>query len=397
MKIALVIPGRFHGFDLARALLARGHAVTVLTNYPRWAVRRFGVPDERVRSFVTHGVASRVLDRLPGATLGRWTQPAMHRLLGTWAARTLAGEPWDVIHGWSGVSEEFLRSSRVRCRVSLLMRGSAHIVEQGRLLEEEERRSGVPLDRPSAWMTARELREYELTGHIGVLSTFALESFVAKGVSRDRLCVVPPGVEVAAFRPDAQAREARRSRILGPGRLKVLYVGTVSLRKGLLDFAAAIDQLEGAPMEFTFVGPILPEARQVVERLRGRAAFVGKVPQERLATHYAGADLFVFPTIEDGFGVVLAQAKAAGLPVVTTPNSAGADLVTDGDDGWLVPIRDAKALAARLRAIEGDRPALERVARRAADVIRPSSWSDAAAVFETACAELLRRSAEDGK
>ena len=61
LKIAVVIHGRFYGFDLVRGLLQRGHDVTLFTNYPRWAVKRFDVPGECVRSFWWHGVLTRVV------------------------------------------------------------------------------------------------------------------------------------------------------------------------------------------------------------------------------------------------------------------------------------------------------------------------------------------------
>lgn len=61
MKIAIVVHGRFDAFDLARALIARGHDVTLFTNYPGWAVEPFGISKMYVRSFVLHGVGVRVL------------------------------------------------------------------------------------------------------------------------------------------------------------------------------------------------------------------------------------------------------------------------------------------------------------------------------------------------
>ena len=71
LKIAIVVHGRFHGFDLARALMERGHDVTVFTNYPTWAVARFGIPPAHSRCFPMHGLLSRVVGRLPKATVAK--------------------------------------------------------------------------------------------------------------------------------------------------------------------------------------------------------------------------------------------------------------------------------------------------------------------------------------
>src|SRR2546425_1045698 len=126
MKIAIVVHGRFHAFDLANALLARGHDVTLFTNYPRWAVERFGFPGNRTRSFWVHGVISRGADRLAGWTKYR-PERFLQPLFGRWAAQQLQKERWDVIHAWSGIAEELLTTCRNAGTLNFLMRGSAHI------------------------------------------------------------------------------------------------------------------------------------------------------------------------------------------------------------------------------------------------------------------------------
>lgn len=381
MKIALVIPGRFHGFDLAHALLARGHDVTVLTNYPRWATRRFGLPDAQVMSFGSHGIASRALARMAGSA----AEAALHRAFGRWAARRLAADVWDVIHGWTGVSEEWLASPNVHRRLSLLMRGSAHIDAQAELLADEARRAGHPIDSPSEWMRARERREYAGADAVAVLSSFARDTFLARGAPPERVWLLPPGVDVESFQLTREEADERRDRILDGAPLRVLFVGTVSLRKGMLDLADAVERLPTGAFDVDILGEVMREAEPIVRRLRGRATFHGRVPQADLPPYYRKADVFVFPTIEDGFAVVLAQAKAAGLPIVATPNCAAPDLLADGVDGWIVPIRDGEALADRLIGLAADRPTLAHAAALAATTHRPSDWTTAAEAFEAAC------------
>src|SRR5580698_4180565 len=108
MKIAIVVQGRFHAFDLARALIARGHAVTVFTNYPRWAVKRFGLSADCVRSFWFHGILSKLGSWIQGRALRFEPERWLHPMFGRWVASQLVKETWDVVHGWSGISEEHL-------------------------------------------------------------------------------------------------------------------------------------------------------------------------------------------------------------------------------------------------------------------------------------------------
>src|SRR5438132_311070 len=200
MKIAIVVQGRFHAFDLARALINRGHDVTVFTNYPKWAVRRFGILPGHVRSFWLHGVVSKLASWFHERAL--WLEPErwLHPVFGRWVVAQLAKESWDVVHMWSGVSEEVLRRVNGAAPLKLIMRGSAHIRAQGRILEEEERRTGRRMDRPGPWITAREEREYRLTDLVVVLSTFAYQRFLAKGFDPAKLRVLPLGTSTAMFR-----------------------------------------------------------------------------------------------------------------------------------------------------------------------------------------------------
>jgi hypothetical protein len=113
MKIAIVAHGRFHAFDLAKALIRQGHKVTVFTNYPVWAARKFGLPGDAVRGFWLHGVLSRVLYRFSNSGK-RWdTARFLSPLFGRWVAAQVAKESFDVVHSFSGVAVELLTNRAV--------------------------------------------------------------------------------------------------------------------------------------------------------------------------------------------------------------------------------------------------------------------------------------------
>ena len=389
MKIAIVVQGRFHAFDLARALSRRGHHVTVLTNYPRWGVRRFGV-DTDVRCFPLHGVVTRAYRRTGSLGLAERCDPPAHRWFGRWAARELSRDQWDVIHCWSGVSEEILHSPAAARARTLLMRGSSHISVQRRLLDEESRRVGANLDRPSDWMVARERREYQLADRIVVLSSFSAETFVDQGVAPDRLDLLPLGVDVESFRPRIEVFAARAERVRRGDALNVLYVGALSYRKGLFDLLHVARSMTASAVRFTLVGNVMPEVQPLMESLPANVDVKGKVPQPDLPQIYTRADLFLFPTIEDGFPAVLAQAQAAGLPIITTPNGAGRDIVRTERDGWIVPIRSPQAIVDRLEWCGTNRAALAEMAADAGRVGPARTWDQAAEQFEHACTRQAR-------
>jgi glycosyltransferase involved in cell wall biosynthesis len=387
--MAIVVHGRWDAFDLARELHARGLEIGLFTNYPAWAVQRFGVPVECIRAFPIHGALVRACARL--GLEGR-TERVLHAAFGGWAASRLAKEQWDVVYAFSGVAEEAFQTLSPPRSLRVLVRESAHVRAQDELLQQEQRRTGVPQARPSAWRIAREEREYALADLIRVLSSFTYETFVEQGTARDRLALVVSGAAVERFRPPLSVIHARISRIESGEPLRILNVGTFALRKGMWDMAALIRQLGTQRFRFRFVGPILPEASSLADDLaRTGVEFVPKQPEAELPASYAWGDVFVLPSIEDGFPAVLAHASAAGLPILTTPNGAGRDLVRDGSNGWVLPVRAPGAFAERLDWADKHRLELATMARDTYEHFQPRDFSQVAAELETVCRAHLPR------
>jgi glycosyltransferase involved in cell wall biosynthesis len=384
MKIAIVVHGRFHAFDLARAL-ARRHDVTVFTNYPKWAAKRFGLAPSRVRSFWMHGIAARASWWIGENLSIPYAEAGLHKVFGRWAAAQIVKEDWDVVHSFSGVSEEILRATSSRASLRMMVRASAHIRTQARIMEEEQVRARTKLDRPSRWMIAREEREYALAERIYVLSSFAQNSFLSHGTDPLKLSLVPHGSSLDRFRPPANVIETRCARIVSGDRLRVLFVGTLCFRKGLLDLASILRSPGSERFQFRFVGPVSEEAKRLVKELRPLAEFVPKQPQDKLPEAYAWGDVFVFPTIEDGFALVLSQASAAGLPILTTTNCCGPDLIHEGQTGWVLPIRNPEVFAKRLDWCHAHREELAGMVRRIYFEFQPRTWEDVAENFEAIC------------
>src|SRR5262249_54770934 len=142
-------------------------------------------------------------------------------------------------------------------------------------------------------------REYKLADRVVVLSTFAYRSFIQEGLQRHRLQLLLLGTSTAAFRPTPDAIDARCRRILSGEPLRLLYIGTLSFRKGMQDIASMLRSLRGRNFRFRSVGPTTSEVRTLKSTLSGIAEFVPKQPQRDLPKWYAWGDVFIFPTLED--------------------------------------------------------------------------------------------------
>ena len=381
MKVSIAVHGRFHAFDLGAALLSAGHDVHLFTNARPSAVASV-FPLDRARLFRRHFVISQAARRLAGGEPPPAVEARLKQMFGRWAAKQHIAQQFDVIHCWSGVAEESLRACAGRS-VLTVARGSAHIRAQHTLLAAEQRRTGRSLELPSSWIIAREEREYELAEAIVVPSEFARRTFIDEGVPAGRVRVLPLATRATGFNAAPADVEARVERIRLGRPLRVLYVGMLSYRKGMHDLLDVMKTL-GRKLEFRLVGPLLPECREFAQQAAQWATVEPAVPQSQLPAIYAWGDVFVLPTIEDGFAVVLAQAQAAGLPIITTTNSGGPDILADGGQGFTVAIRDAQAITERLLWCDDNRDELANMVESLH--VRPPrrSWDDVAADFEQA-------------
>src|SRR5205085_12590480 len=160
------------------------------------------------------------------------------------------------------------------------------------------------------------------------------------------------------------------------GRFTVAAVGSHEFRKGTPYWLEAWRQAASPDADLHLIGP-LRLGKPFVDRYAGQFRHTPHLPKRELAAHYAGADLLAFPTLGDGFGLVMQEAMCCGTPVVTTPCGGGPECITDGVDGWIVPPRDIDALVERLRDCAAQRGHLHDMGRAARARAERWTWRDA--------------------
>ena len=381
MRISLVVGGRWHAFDLARQLHLHGHLHRLITNYPRWFVKRWGIPAERVVSLPFTFVVVRAIYRIGGESLMMRCQWWVHRWFASRAARHLEGS--ELIHGWSQWSEPSLQWAAARRIPSVLERSSSHILEQSRLLREEHRRFGLTWTETHPQIEAMELREYTLTTAVAVPSLFVERSFLERGFPASKLFRNPFGVDLSNFHPPAEPPAPPPQQ-----GLHIIYAGTLSVRKGIADLLTGFAAADLADARLTLLGGETPELANLLDQQPPAVQRLGHRPQAELAQHYGQAHCFVMASIEEGMAYVQLQALACGLPLICTPNTGGEDLLrlggAAGEDigkgilafpaGWMVPIHAPQAIAHCLRCLATE-PGLWETKRRAALALAGSSLS----------------------
>jgi starch synthase len=332
LRIAVATAGRFHLLDLARELHVLSHDVKFYSYVPRRRAQRFGLPDECHVALLPFVLPAVMWERFAPQLLPRMREQLLHAALNR--AVILRLRPCDAFICMSGIYLEAALFAKQRYGARIwLHRGSQHILSQDEIL------AAIPgAERPSPRTIRRELAGYALANRIVIPSAHVAESFRRDPASHTKLFCSPYGVDLVMFPLRKEQPQIEP--------FSFLLVGIWSLRKGCDILVEAIRQIAGVCL--LHVGAIGDCGFPMGD---DRFFHVNPVPQRELARFYAAADVFVLASREDGFGMVLSQALASGLPVICTDRTGGADLAHTPALAariTVVPNGDVGALAAAI-------------------------------------------------
>jgi glycosyltransferase involved in cell wall biosynthesis len=184
--------------------------------------------------------------------------------------------------------------------------------------------------------------ELRLADVVIVPSTFSRQSLAHAPDLRASVHVIGYGA------PPAKKRTAEVHR----GALRVLFVGALSQAKGLGYLFEAVDKL-GAQIQLTVIGQRV-SATIPTQATLDRHRWIASLSHHEILGEMSRHDVLVFPSLHEGFGLVALEAMAQGAVVIATPNSAAPDLIEDGRDGFIVPIRSSEAIADKLNLLADD-------------------------------------------
>ena len=148
---------------------------------------------------------------------------------------------------------------------------------------------------------------------------------------------------------------------------RIVYAGMISIRKGVHYLLEAFKQLNIPNSELVLIGEPSQDSKFFLPQYEGDYKHIPFVTHDRLPELFQSASVFVLPSIEDGFGMVVYEAAACGVPVIVTEN-VGAS-IREGKDGFVVPIRSPEALAERIRQFYEDEPLRARMGQSARDYV----------------------------
>jgi glycosyltransferase involved in cell wall biosynthesis len=347
VKVTQVCTGRFHHLDLARQLLRLGALQRFYSGYPARRLEREGIPLHAVASFPWVQTPYLLLTKMAGGA-GRLQRESFwlaHESLDRFAARTLPDSDCHI--AFSGCGLHAGRVAQMRGASYVCDEAGSHVAYRAQLLGEEYRHYGSKFPGIHERLMQKTLDEYAAADVITVPSEFVARSFVEMGVPRHRLRKVAYGVDTSRFQ-----------KLADPPRhtFEVLFVGEVSVRKGVRYLLEAFARLKHPAKRLTVVGAVVPTVRAYLRENPPpeKVTFLGYLPQTELKQIMSRSHVMLMPSIEEGLALVQGQAMACGCPVVASWNSGAADLFTNGKEGFIVTSGNVVAMSDRLQQLADD-------------------------------------------
>ena len=240
----------------------------------------------------------------------------------------------DIFLFYSGSGLFSCRKNKKNGGINIVEAVNSHVEYQENLLEEEYKNLNLKWKPFPVNEKERRLSEYEEADYILLPSSFVKDSFIAKGFKESKLLQIPYGFnkQVNSFKAYSVNRES----------FTILYVGSISVRKGIRYLINAFNKLDHPKKKLLLVGPDANDGALNGIALNSNIVFTGILKDEKLAEVYQSADVFCLPSIEEGLALVIGEAISYGVPIIATTNSGASDIITDGIEGFIVPIRDSE-------------------------------------------------------
>lgn len=314
-----------------------------------------GFTAEELRVFPLHLVASRM-----GARSWAWSQALFGRRAGRLGIREGCG----VMAFNTNALETFrlLKRAGLPCILDQTIAYRRWSDEVGQRACDENPEWGDSWAAP-AWRAEEEDEELALADLVLCGSEFCKRTLISGGVPPSKIAVAEYGADTARFTPRATPGAS--------GAVRLLFVGTLALRKGIHHLLEAVRRLQRRGVRLTAAGAtcVRPE---MLRRYADVLEVTGFRLHGEMPALYRDHDLYVFPSLVEGSSLSIYEAMASGLPVVTTPNAGS--IVRDGVDGFIVPPGDVDGLASAIERLVEDRDL--RLAMGRSAVERARSYGD---------------------
>lgn len=372
MSVSVSALSRFHLFQMARQLNKHSVLEELITAYPKFALKKNN--DDLVNSAISMPMFAFYREAIIQMNRLNLDTSMLRKLLYSSFSNSTGvrvSQNSNVLVGLSGFMLEAMAELKTSDNHACIVdHGSLHTQTEFDVLSNECRLRGYkPFDNWShSWMKEKMDKEFLRADHVFCCSTLAKETMINNGVKDDKIFVNPLGVDLNHFyRKPYQSKET----------FKFLHVSNMNPRKGVHTIIEAFESLKFSDCELWLVGS-LPKDKTLLSRInrnKGIRVF-GPVPEVKLVDIYNECDVFVHPSLADGWAMTVLQAMACGLPVIVS-DMTGSKEVVSPDAGWVIKSNNPSELYDVMRlAYLNDQITHEMGEQAYSDIKEGYTWDD---------------------
>ncbi|MDB4414890.1 glycosyltransferase family 4 protein [bacterium] len=370
MSVIVSCSTKFHAFNLVEQLNRHDMLTSFYTMYASqkntWfknftrRVDKENIPINKIKTKISLAILKKLISNsyLWNDEFDKWVAKEIKR-----------NNNYNTFIGWSGMSLNAIKQVKKDNNTAILERGSSHILFQNEILKEEYGKFGINFQIDQRTID-KELEEYELADYITCSSGFVKGTFVEKGISEEKLFVNNYG-RSNHFQPISEIKQVNNRPF------RVLYLGSLLIRKGLIYFFEALKQLNipKENIEIWFIGSIEDSLKSTIQKYKQENwKFHGHINHYELNKYISECDVAVHPSIEEGLSMVIPQMLSCGVPVIATTNTGGEDVIEEGENGFIVPIRSPIAIAKKIELLYNNPKRLKAIKQNTINKKSNLSW-----------------------
>lgn len=272
-------------------------------------------------------------------------------------------EKSDFFHGWNNFSLYSMRRARSKGAKTIIERQSAYPTEQQKIIKKEYRKYGIKPGKNR--LIKKATKELEESDHVFISSKFILETFLGKKFDKEKIHIIPLGVDTNAFKPIGKEKK----------NFKVIFVGQISIRKGVHHLLKSFESMP-KECELLLIGSVMNDIKNIIKKYEKNESIriIKYFPD--LNYLYNTCSVSVLPSIEDGFGLVVPEAMATGMPVIVSSNVGAKDLVKSGKDGFIVPAGNPEKLKNKILYLYENQKEIRRMGNNARKKAEKYTWEE---------------------
>jgi starch synthase len=319
MKINIAsFGGRSHLLNLSKELIKQGHSVNFYSYLPNKRAKAFGLKKEYNKNYFT--IALPFLLLLKITKRAQWAVYLYHRFFDWHVSRVM--KPCDVFIGHSPMHLNSLLVAKNKFNATVFLeRGTSHVLNFIDRLKENPLKKSIISEKN----IQRDLAGYEHADYISIPSNYVAESFVIHGIPKKKLFVNPYGVDLTDFQP---------TELDAKSHFDMIFVGQWSYRKGA-DLMIELCK-KNPELSLIHLGTLGDVSHSNLKNI----VHVSAVNEKKIIDYYKKSKILILPSREDGFGMVLTQAIACGLPVVCSSETGSKEIKNLLEDDKFITVME---------------------------------------------------------